>query len=418
MVYLHLGNLKIPKRWTCHFTRGMDYVKIRRHHFYTTLRMIKMREIGINIASQSFLNSKYYRHFQFYKKINQTQHFLDEHGAIFNLEFSPSGNVLLAAGEEASIVFVDPKTKKHINIISFAHNDSVKCICFCDERIFASGSDDCNLALWDMRMLDNCITTFSGHTDSVRSLVYDENSGYLVSAAFDGTVRTWDTNSLNEDSKIVYEGDLSSLYCAGVSPDGNTMVITCGFIGVIRNLDLRAIENIQLYDKPMTECIEGVVDDRLNFFEVFYPDYDYPMNPMHVVSMQFHPHGKCFACQFIAKNSLDYTAIYDVQSCQGRGKRFSHYIQEFDSAEGYMVQQSFSADGRILASPYAQCVRLLAFNSTCSMWMKESHPKTLQEVKIVFGHSHHVVCCKFSPSELLLASGCLGGDILFHEPKL
>ena len=297
----------------------MDYVKIRRHHFYTTLRMIKMREIGINIASQSFLNSKYYRHFQFYKKIKQTQHFLDEHGAIFNLEFSPSGNLLLAACEEASIVFVDPKTKKHINVISNAHNDSINCICFCDEKIFASGSDDCNVALWDMRMLDNCITTLSGHTHWVKSLVYDENSGYLVSAAFDGTVRTWDTNSLNEDSKIVYASDLSTLYCARVSPNGDKMVITCGTISVIHNLDLRAMTiQWQNDDNPVAECTEGVVDDRLNFFENLDPDSDYPLKPTHVVSMQFHPYGECFACRLIAQNNLEYTAIYDVQSCQGK----------------------------------------------------------------------------------------------------
>ena len=103
----------------------------------------------------------------------------------------------------------------------------------------------------------------------------------------------------------------------------------------------------------------------------------------------------------------------------GSERRLSHYILESDSGRGFIKEGNFSPDGRVIASPFAHGARLLAFDSDCCSWKKESEVKVLSEVKFLLGHKMPVCCCKFSPNHnMLLATGCLGGKIAFHEPKL
>jgi WD repeat-containing protein 32 len=102
----------------------------------------------------------------------------------------------------------------------------------------------------------------------------------------------------------------------------------------------------------------------------------------------------------------------------GNGRRLSHDIEESDSGRGFIKELSFSHDGRVIASPFAHGARLLAFDSGCSQWRKESEVKTLSEIKFLLGHPMAVCCSKFSPNHMLLATGCLAGRIVLHEPKL
>lgn len=65
---------------------------------------------------------------------------------------------------------------------------------FLDSRTFASGSDDTNVALWDIRNLKCRIQTLRGHSNWVKSIEYCSRDGLLVTSAFDGNVYTWDIN--------------------------------------------------------------------------------------------------------------------------------------------------------------------------------------------------------------------------------
>ena len=45
--------------------------------------------------------------------------------------------------------------------------------------------------------------------------------------------------------------------------------------------------------------------------------------------------------------------------------KLTHYLQESNQGRGFIKEVSFSPDGRIIASPFAYGIRLLAFNSDC-----------------------------------------------------
>lgn len=107
-------------------------------------------------------------------------------------------------------------------------------------------------------------------------------------------------------------------------------------------------------------------------------------------------------------------------------KRLLYYAPELDSGKGFIKELCFSSDGRVIASPYDNGVRILAFNERCQelcdtvdSWTEPQTPKTLQEVVVNKNcHSEVVVCAKFSPNYPLLVSGCLRGSIVWHYPKL
>ncbi|GFN83512.1 Ddb1- and cul4-associated factor 10 homolog [Plakobranchus ocellatus] len=101
-------------------------------------------------------------------------------------------------------------------------------------------------------------------------------------------------------------------------------------------------------------------------------------------------------------------------------RRLLFHSEEPNVGQGYIKEQSFSPDGRIIASPFANCVRLLAFNSDCHELCDAvpSKPRPLRQVALVAGNSSSVLTSTFSPVHLLYAAGAEDGSISFCSPKL
>jgi len=100
--------------------------------------------------------------------------------------------------------------------------------------------------------------------------------------------------------------------------------------------------------------------------------------------------------------------------------RLTHYIEESNTGKGFIKEQSFSPCGRFIASPFGYGVRLLGFSesgadlSTCV----PSEPVRLYELGTKLGHNEVVLSSAFSPCHWLLATGCLSGRIVWHQPVL
>lgn len=100
--------------------------------------------------------------------------------------------------------------------------------------------------------------------------------------------------------------------------------------------------------------------------------------------------------------------------------RLTHYIEEPNLGSGYIKELCFSADGRLICSPFGHGVRLLAFSSNCAELSNCVPPANesvqLHELATRVGHTDIVVSTKFSPKHYLLVSGCLSGKIVWYQP--
>ncbi|XP_037090893.1 DDB1- and CUL4-associated factor 10 homolog [Pollicipes pollicipes] len=102
--------------------------------------------------------------------------------------------------------------------------------------------------------------------------------------------------------------------------------------------------------------------------------------------------------------------------------RLARFIEEpnLQLTHGYIKELCFSADGRLLCSPFGYGVRLLAFSeagqelSACAA----GGPRRLHELAATTSHRCAVVSARFSPVECLLVTGCLGGGVVWHQPRL
>lgn len=102
-------------------------------------------------------------------------------------------------------------------------------------------------------------------------------------------------------------------------------------------------------------------------------------------------------------------------------RRMLYSIEQPNKGQGLIKEECFSSCGRLICSPYGFGFRLLSFSPDCLelpnalSYQKESHKLT--ELKYVKCHQDIVVSTRFSPIQPLLASGCLQGRIIWHQPR-
>ncbi|KAJ0173533.1 hypothetical protein K1T71_010682 [Dendrolimus kikuchii] len=101
--------------------------------------------------------------------------------------------------------------------------------------------------------------------------------------------------------------------------------------------------------------------------------------------------------------------------------RLLYYIEETNEGKGFIKELCYSADGRLVCSPFGRGMRLLALNKDCS---ELSHcvkdltaPRPMVDVGQSLGiHQDLVVSSRFSPRFHMLVTGCLEGKIVWYQP--
>lgn len=104
--------------------------------------------------------------------------------------------------------------------------------------------------------------------------------------------------------------------------------------------------------------------------------------------------------------------------------RITNYLEELNVGPRFIKELCFSPCGRVICSPYEFGFRLLSFDPQCSELCDVVYdrsirlPRPLHELNRSATHPNFVVATRFSPTQCLIASGCLGGQVNFHQPVL
>ncbi|XP_022215939.2 DDB1- and CUL4-associated factor 10 homolog [Drosophila obscura] len=252
-------------------------------------------------------------------------------GAIFNLEFNADGNVLVAATERKCVLVFDAITQKEIVKVPDAHTDSVNCIKFFDERLFATGSDDFTVALWDLRNMREKLRVLHGHSNWVKNIEYSSKDKLLVSSGFDGSIFTWDIASHTEQGLIsqrVFHA--SGLMRCRISPTGDKLVLCTsgGYIMIIHHLDLTTLHKdlsgfrpgiyrlMQLGDQyiPQAAKYDHVFSRRQKKNRVeLVTDFPDQNDAEMIMALQIHPHCRCMLTRNVScDEQSEWTCIHDI----------------------------------------------------------------------------------------------------------
>ena len=98
-----------------------------------------------------------------------------------------------------------------------AHGSAINTLLLCSETLLATGDEDGDIKLWDLRS-NRSVHTFQEHADYISDLSYNEDSKLLFACSGDGYLSCYSTVSMKtKDISEVVESEFNSVVDIGVS---------------------------------------------------------------------------------------------------------------------------------------------------------------------------------------------------------
>lgn len=330
----------------------------------------------------------------------------------------------------------------HKNWVKSVEYDSSKGI------LLSSAYDQCVLK-WDINSSSNNYECVLQIENMLRMVLTPDSSKMIISTS-DGyliIIHDLDLNTLSEDLKGIkqllkfkhkYGIDLSSKFKSILTATKNRPEFVCDFPqndrnGYITTLDVhpfgwsvlsRNTSGNQLNEWSCVHDIQHINHINNDFksksiFDNHSSDSASSESNSSINSIDSNESltsNQIRSSESIEPN-IEYRQINRWKVCEYK-PRLKYYIEELNENHGFIKEQCFSPDGRIICSPFQFGYRLLSFNSNCDEMSDciEDKPKELFELKRNFSHSDYVLTTKFSPTVCQIASGCLKGRVVFSQP--
>ena len=132
---------------------------------------------------------------------------------MFGIRFSPSDLEVLAGLNRGVMILYD--IERRVNVFkAAAHTNDINSVAFLDEggagNIFASGSDDALIKVWDRRT-QSCIGGWLGHVGGLTSVSACCDGQFVLSNSKDSSLKLWDMRCMNSRSDLASSSNDSAL---------------------------------------------------------------------------------------------------------------------------------------------------------------------------------------------------------------
>lgn len=98
--------------------------------------------------------------------------------------------------------------------------------------------------------------------------------------------------------------------------------------------------------------------------------------------------------------------------------RLQGFVEESNLKSDYIKELCYNNNGTLVCSPFGNGVRLLSGVKQFPKEEQNEAGNVLKEIKYITSHKNTVLTAKFAPESMLLASGCLDGQVSFYRPKI
>lgn len=137
--------------------------------------------------------------------------------SVKSLAVSPDGSIFASGGDDNNLILWDLKTGRRILTIS-AHKAAVNAIAFSsDGNTLATGSEDKTVRLWNAKT-GSRLRTLGGHAGGVNAIALSRDGKTLASGSEDKTVRLWNLDT-GEVRRII-TGHGGAVNAVDFSPNG------------------------------------------------------------------------------------------------------------------------------------------------------------------------------------------------------
>lgn len=327
----------------------------------------------------------------------RTTLFSEQLGSIFDLAYSPDGEVLAISDNELIKFYRHPQYEKIATLEG--HQVVIFSIAFSgDGQLLATGSADRTIKVWDMET-QQCLHTLSGHMDVVSSVVFrlqpiaTPHVEYLLaSTSQDGSVKLWNV----ETGQCLKTIDKDNKTPRSVAFNSTGEQLAIGYLdGHVCVLNLSTDEEIWLpsevasQESPLAFSLDnqmlavGYNDGMIRLWNV---PLQQCVRVLHYHSTQVFSLRFCQETQLLASSSGDNTVrIWDPQT--------GHCL--------HCLHGHTSRVSAIALHPNGSCLASSSEDSTLRIWNTQSG----KLIKILNGHNDcvwSVACC---PNTTLIASG-------------
>lgn len=404
----------------------------------------------------------------------------NDSGFISDLDFSPSGRLLVASCSSNTLFVMDPNRSplRYVGVMDKPHKHSISKVRFVGDHQFVSGSADGSVGYWDLRKPSEPLNFLHLHRQQIRSLHYFAEKEYLVSSCQEGVVRFWHLPSFSV-KKNEQDGD----------PNTQGVLFRCAnlkhcYFSELQNLavfsnnsqTIFVIQNLNI-DHLAQDLSSMVFDDGLNLQLCWIKPNALPgrrnrvrildnaeYSPLQTASVTNLSHlsicGSTLTLMRLTTSVPMSPAKEWTCACSLKDETtdstnvLEEYINTFGSnvVNGTLQyareetqysslrekHPSLSKCGRIIASPDRYGIQLYKFspdmdvpsfpkgNSSSNgmdIFLEPTDvcptPTSLEVVKRIPAPEKSVLCCKFSPSDpALLAVGDSNAEVKFISPQL
>lgn len=155
---------------------------------------------------------------------------------IRSLQFSQDGTIFASGSDDKTVRLWN--TKRHSKKATLkGHTGWITAIAFsADGKTVASGDTDSTIHVWDVQKKKQH-ATLKGHTNTIIALTFAPDGKILASASADGTIRFWTTQTWKEDT-IFASGHTEWVREVAFSDD-DTSVSTAMFNSTVQSYDVK-----------------------------------------------------------------------------------------------------------------------------------------------------------------------------------
>ncbi|RJP26021.1 MAG: tetratricopeptide repeat protein [Candidatus Abyssobacteria bacterium SURF_5] len=267
--------------------------------------------------------------------------------SVSSVAISPDGRFALSGSDDCDLRLWEMNTGKCLRTIE--HRREVRSVAFSpDDRFALSGSDDYVLRLWEIRS-GECLRLFQGHTDNLTSVAFSPDGRFALSGSQDGSIRVLDVNSgqkLVNNSLRYLNRFTEPVKFVAFSPDGRFVLSAGDKTLQVWNMDtwqcLRMLEVVSpvAISPDGRFALSGSKDRTLRLWDIIGGEClrTFKGEICNVNSLAYSSDGR-----FVLSGSEDKSVrLWDINSGQ--------CLRTFKSHKGRVTSVACSLDGRFALS--------------------------------------------------------------------